>query len=269
MEEYYQIDLPELIEEKAVQAVPKIPPQPLPRLRIQRNYLVRYALTVLIIFPIVFFFSNIQAFSQISTARIKSFFGSASVIQDSPTPPQNDENIILPVEAIRDQEKLKTEIPSLNLELVPPDNRLIIPRISKNVPLIKTNSANFLQQKWDILDREILKDLVKGVVIYPNSIVPGRKGNTTITGHSSNYVWVNSKYNDVFARLHEVILGDRIYIYYDQTKYVYEVQNIKVVKPETVEVMFPESNYEKLTVITCTPVGTTLNRLVLEARRIN
>ena len=61
--------------------------------------------------------------------------------------------------------------------------------------------------------------------------------------------------------------GDRIVIYYGQDKYIYEIKNIEVVLPEDIEVLKQSPN-EKLTLITCTPVGTNLKRLIISAEPI-
>jgi sortase A len=48
---------------------------------------------------------------------------------------------------------------------------------------------------------------------------------------------------------------------------VYEVENIKIGLPEQVDVLGPASK-EQLTLITCTPIGTNLKRLIVTARLV-
>lgn len=227
---------------------------------------VSYSATAAIIFVLIFLISNFTAYYSISKAWILQTFDIEDVFVESEEIPNSES--LLPLEVIRQADKLKSDIPNLSFSLTPPDDRIIIPRLSKDVPLIKTNIKNFADRKWDILDKEILNDLKKGIVIYPSSVVPGKGGNTVVTGHSSNYPWVISKYNDVLARLHEVILGDKITLYYNQKKYSYEVYDIKVVNPEDIEVMAPDAGENILTVITCTPVGTNLRRLVVVGKLV-
>lgn len=233
---------------------------------------VRFLITAVLLFVVLFLGSNFSAYSQIASAWLANSLGKPlnPVIITTPEAKNESETDLLPIETVRDPAKLKNDIPALSIEVLPPDNRLIIPRIEKNIPVIRTNTTNYRKQNWDTLDQEILADLKNGVVMYPSSQVPGKGGNTTVTGHSSYYPEPidNGRYKTVFARLHELILGDRIYFYYDQKKYTYEVSDIQVVKPTDIAVMNPKSTQEQLTLITCTPVGTTLNRLVVEAKRM-
>ena len=62
-------------------------------------------------------------------------------------------------------------------------------------------------------------------------------------------------------------MSDRIVVYFNQKKFVYEVFNIKVVLPKDVDVLGPTPG-EQLTLITCTPIGTNLKRLIVEARLV-
>ena len=66
------------------------------------------------------------------------------------------------------------------------------------------------------------------------------------------------------ALLHDVVVGDKIVVYYKQDKYLYEVDEIKIVLPEDVSVL-KQTPQNKLTLITCTPVGTNLKRLIVTA----
>jgi sortase A len=62
-------------------------------------------------------------------------------------------------------------------------------------------------------------------------------------------------------------VGDNVIVYHDQKKYEYRVYDKKVIKPSQVDILTQEGE-DRLTLITCTPVGTDLNRLVLLARPI-
>jgi sortase A len=159
-------------------------------------------------------------------------------------------------------------IPPLNVEVFPTDMRLVIPRINKNVPVVGVNNDNLINQKWDGLEADIQKALQNGVIHYPGTALPGDKGNIVLTGHSSYYPWDPGRFKDVFALLHQVKLEDKIVVYFNQKKFLYQVENIKVVHPQDVDVL-ARTNGEKLTLITCTPIGTNLNRLVVTAKLIS
>lgn len=88
------------------------------------------------------------------------------------------------------------------------------------------------------------------------------------TGHSSYFPWDPGKYKDVFALLEQVIPGDTIEVYYQGEKFIYEIFDTSTVKPEQVDILQKETEDEELTLITCTPVGTAINRFIVEARRV-
>lgn len=158
-------------------------------------------------------------------------------------------------------------IPSLNIEIYPPDTRLIIPRINQNLPIVGVKNENLIARKWEELEGDIQKALHNGVIHYPGTALPGDNGNIVLTGHSSYYVWDPGRFKDVFALLHEVKIGDKIIIYFNQKKFIYEVFNIKTVLPKDVDVLAQSPN-EQLTLITCTPIGTNLKRLIVTARLV-
>lgn len=159
------------------------------------------------------------------------------------------------------------EIPALNLEIYPPDMRIVIPRINQNVPVVGVKNENLIARKWNELESDIQKSLKNGVIHYPGTALPGDNGNVVITGHSSYYAWDAGRFKDVFALLHDVQIKDRIVVYFNQKKYVYEVTKIKVVAPKDVDILSPTSN-EQLTLITCTPIGTNLKRLIVIAKLV-
>ena len=162
-------------------------------------------------------------------------------------------------------EKNKTAIPRLNMDVYPPDMRIIIPRINKNVPVVGVDNENLIARDWSALEEDIQNALKNGVIHYPGTALPGEGGNTVLTGHSSYYAWNAGRFKDVFALLHEVEMGDRIVVFFNQKKYIYEVFDIKVVFPSQIDVL-GRTNDERLTLITCTPIGTNIKRLVVSAK---
>lgn len=88
--------------------------------------------------------------------------------------------------------------------------------------------------------------------------------------HSSDYPWNITKYNTAFFKLHKLNIGDEIVIFKDNEKMTYFVTDKKVVGPQ--EVSFLEDamkdqskNDSSLILQTCTPVGTSLKRLLVFA----
>ncbi|MCK9185883.1 sortase [Candidatus Gracilibacteria bacterium] len=158
-------------------------------------------------------------------------------------------------------------IPALNLEISPSDNRLIIPRINQNLPIVRISSESLIRRDWSALEKEMQNALQDGVVHYPGTSIPGESGNMAITGHSSYFPWDSGRFKDVFALLHDVVVGDKIVMYWDGKKYIYEITEIKVVLPSDISIL-KQTPENKLTLITCTPVGTNLKRLVVTAKPI-
>lgn len=152
----------------------------------------------------------------------------------------------------------------VSFDLVPYDNRIIIPKLGKNIPLVDVRvDAGF---DLDHMDNIFMRELEKWVLRYPGTAVPWQAGNTFIFWHSSNYPWLKGEFNDVFALINKLKSGDEIIIYYDQKKYIYRVKEQTVVKPWNVKALQSRDPSKKeLSLMTCWPVGTTLNRLIVFA----
>lgn len=137
------------------------------------------------------------------------------------------------------------------------DNTLYIPKISVKAPVI-----------WNVKEPDILEQLKNGVAHYDTTAMPGDEGKVFVTGHSSNYWWIKSPYNEVFALLDKVEIGDNIYLTYQGREYIYQITNKQVVKPSEVNVMDPDPQ-PTISLMTCVPVGTNLNRLIVTAKQIS
>ncbi len=157
-----------------------------------------------------------------------------------------------------------------NFEIAPTDNRIVIGKIGKNVPIVDLGDDKLKKGDYEGLEKDIQSSLLKGVVHYPGTVEPGQIGNAFFTGHSSNYVWVDSKYNDVLALLEELVVGDKVTLFWKGKKYVYQAYDIKVVNPKDTWVLQQSGNeYPSImTLMTCTPVGTSLKRLVIRFKQL-
>jgi len=228
----------------------------------------RQLLASFIILVIGFLILNWSAYYQIAQNQWNAWFGSKEIsplIQLAENKPivYNTQNL----QASADPSIQKKQIPSLDMEIAPSDDRLIIPRINQNIPIVKVSSDSLIKRDWSALESEMQKALQDGVVHYPGTSLPGQTGNVVITGHSSYFPWDPGQFKDVFALLHDVVKGDRIVVYYNQDKYLYEVNDIKVVMPDNIEVL-KQTPDDRITLITCTPVGTNLKRLIVTAKLI-
>lgn len=142
---------------------------------------------------------------------------------------------------------------------VPAADTISIPKINVNAPVVYQPSVD---------ETAIENSLENGVVHYGNTAVPGQVGNVAIFGHSSNDWWEPGNYKFVFVLLDKLAPGDQVTIDYNSQRYVYQVTGSQVVDPTDVGVLNPTST-PTLTLITCTPPGTSLRRLVVTARQIS
>jgi len=139
------------------------------------------------------------------------------------------------------------------------NNHIAIPVIDVNAPV--TFGVNNIH-------KEVETALINGPIQINGTSLPGQTGNIYITGHSSNYVWVKSDYNSVFALLDKLVVGDQIYVNYNDVVYVYEIFDKKIVIPTDTSVL-QSTNDSRLTLVTCWPVGTSLKRVVILANQIH
>ena len=141
--------------------------------------------------------------------------------------------------------------------------RLIIPKINVNVPVNYNATPDQASQ---------LKAMENGVAWFgipgANS-KPGQIGNTVISGHSSNDFIDGGSYKFVFALLERMKEGDVFYLHYQGTRYSYTVTRIRVVKPTDVSALVYKTTKPEVTLITCTPLGTALNRLLVTAEQVS
>ncbi len=152
--------------------------------------------------------------------------------------------------------------PTTNV-IVSQDPKLIIPKINVDVPVNYDASPDYNSQM------DAMKNGVAYFGIPGANSKPGQIGNTVIAGHSSNDVTDQGDYKFIFARLDALVPGDTIYINYLGTRYVYSITKKEVVKPTDVQALIYTTNKPVITLLTCTPIGTALNRLLVTAEQIS
>jgi sortase A len=139
---------------------------------------------------------------------------------------------------------------------------LIIPKINVQLPVIYDNTSRE--------EAVIQRALEEGVIHYPTTVLPGQRGNAAIFGHSSNNIFNKGKYKFAFVLLHELAPGDLFYLSFEGKMYTYKVYQKRVVKPTETWVLGPDQTKPAtVTLITCDPPGTSLNRLVVWGEQIN
>ncbi|MBU6389186.1 sortase [Patescibacteria group bacterium] len=202
-------------------------PQPIRQLK--SLYLT--AVGIVLAGGVIYLGMNYNAFFQLATTS------SANTVQTVTTPPPTA------------QPAVATPVPT-------PD----IPNDTVNLPGLDNLSAPI---HWDVpITGNVQQALETGVINIAGTAKPGLHGMVIITGHSSNYIWDKGQYNSVFAPLAKVQLGQEIKVAYNNREYTYTITKIYQVQPTDLSVLTGTGDGIRL--ITCTPIGTSLRRLVVE-----
>ena len=153
-------------------------------------------------------------------------------------------------------------------QTVSADPRLIIPKLNVDVPV-----------HFGIPLEEVMPAMNNGVAHYRiagASAYPGEIGNLVITGHSAGDVYSSNQYKYIFSGLERLEDGDLIYINYNQLilQYpllvlYYSVVKKEVVEPSNVAALVVDTDKPILTLVTCTPLGTSRYRLLVTAEQIS
>ena len=245
------------------------------------TFLFKYLTTSLIIFIVLIIWTNYNAYLNIA----KWFFfkeeiekESKSILQSVEASNLKEKTIEKVTEEKKEEEekaslsikKYKKELDnkniSLKIEITPYENRVVIPKIGKNIPLVEIKNRKIDSEHE--LEDIFMKELENGVVRYPGSAIPWEEWNSFIFGHSSNFPWMNGDYNEVFSNLNFLEEWDEIIIYYNQKKFKYIVKEKRVIKPGDVSVLKKNISKKELSIMTCWPIWTTLNRLVVTGEMV-
>lgn len=134
--------------------------------------------------------------------------------------------------------------------------RLEIPSLKINVPII-----------WSKDTKSFDKDLKSGVVHYPGTALPGEIGTSYISGHSSNYAWVQGNYNRIFSKLNDIADFSSFKVTVVQKNGKDAILNYVVKSRKqysaTDQEQFANTGKSVMALSTCWPVGTTAKRLVV------
>jgi sortase A len=110
-----------------------------------------------------------------------------------------------------------------------------------------------------------LAALENGVAHMKGTPLPGDPGNSVIFGHSSYYKDKPGNYKTIFATLNNLKVGDAIAIVRSGNTLNFAVTAKNIVNPDDVNVVSQDNSKKELTLITCWPVNTTQQRLVITA----
>ncbi len=156
-------------------------------------------------------------------------------------------------------EEVKYVIRNTNREITPIDTTfgIVIPKLGANAHVI----ANV--DPYDSAAYQYA--LTKGVAHARGTSVPGTIGNIFLFAHSSENFYEALTYNSVFYLLPKLAKGDVILLYYKGVKFTYVVTDKKLVDPKDVSYLTSKGEHQTLTLMTCWPPGTNIQRLLILA----
>lgn len=146
---------------------------------------------------------------------------------------------------------------------VTPEPRLIIPKINVDVP-VQYDVGNDYASQMKAMETGVAHFAIPGANSHPGQI-----GNTAIAGHSSNDLLDKGDYKFIFAQLEKLVVGDTIYAHYNSKRYTYTITRMEVVQPNEVNKLIYPTDKPVMTLITCTPIGTALQRLLVTAEQVS
>lgn len=135
------------------------------------------------------------------------------------------------------------------------------PRVSSyalSIPKLKIENATVSTVGYE---------LDKYLVNYPGTAIPSDNGNAVIYGHSTLPQLFNPKdYKTIFATAYKLTVGDEVFAQVEGVTYQYRIFSVTVVDPSDTSIFSQTYDNSYLTLVTCTPPGTTWKRLIIKAR---
>ena len=143
---------------------------------------------------------------------------------------------------------------------------LMIPKLNIEVPVTFGEGTTV---------REMNIKMANGVANFSipgASAAPGQIGNFVVSGHSAGNVYERSQYKFIFSGLTRMAADDLIYMDYNGVRYTYKVTGTKTVDPTNVaslrEIANENAGKPMITLITCTPLGSSKYRLLVYGEQI-
>lgn len=142
-------------------------------------------------------------------------------------------------------------LPSIGNRSTPSDNRLVIPSIGVDMPILEGPTQK-------TLDRG-------GIWHIPNTSNPARGGNMVLSGHRWQYLPPSST---TLYLLDKVKNDQPVIVYWHGQEYDYIISGREIVNPNRVDILNNTPD-PRLTIFTCTPLFSTKQRLVLYGQLIS
>jgi LPXTG-site transpeptidase (sortase) family protein len=149
------------------------------------------------------------------------------------------------------------------------ENESLIKPVSTDFGLVieKINAnAKIVAQVDPGIEKDYIAALKEGIAEAKGSTEPGQPGNLFLFSHSTDAPWNIARYNAIFYLLRELEPGDRVIIYYEGRRFDYIVFDKTTTSPSDISYLTNRYDRPVLTMQTCDPPGTVLNRLIIRAK---
>lgn len=245
----------------------QISPSPIPLRRSRYGEMMRVGIVLSISFVVGMVFTNFGIFQ----AQWMEYFGAGvipSVATATASQTQINNTFVQPIVALSGFPRpsfswhLLRQLRGFkfNFNTLPPDNRLMIPSLGVNVPIVDVKF--YTTQKLE--EGDFHKELAQWVVKYPMTPTPGQTGNILIFGHTSDYRRNNNTFGQVFSKIPKLHVGSVVKMVRWGQVYQYEIIEKVIKDPKAVA-----GEYEKykdgqyVTLVGCYPIGTDSRRIML------
>ncbi len=158
--------------------------------------------------------------------------------------------------------------PIIQIYLFPPKIQTHLPRTGMYITIPKIHAQAPVIPGVDPYNQAVYDAALKhGVAQAKGTSLPGQKGTMYLFAHSSGPVWDLTHFNTIFWRLGELQKGDLITIRRNGENFYYTVHDTKVISPSNLSYL-RDTRKTQLILQTCTPVGTSLFRLLVFANPV-
>jgi len=150
------------------------------------------------------------------------------------------------------QQELKTAF-------VDPPQRVIRRRPLKGDSIARIQIPSIGVDEY-VVEGTDLESLRKGPGHYPETPLPGERGTSAIAGHRTTY-------GAPFRHIDELDPGDRIIIDMPDGRFIYRVEESKIVDDQDLSVLEPVG-YRRLMLSACHPLYSAAQRIIVYARQV-
>ncbi|OGD88828.1 hypothetical protein A2693_02200 [Candidatus Curtissbacteria bacterium RIFCSPHIGHO2_01_FULL_40_12] len=151
--------------------------------------------------------------------------------------------------------------PDPNLKiLVPkdPNFSIIVEKIGADAAVIPNVDASNKTVYTEALKR--------GVAHALGTAFPGQPGVSYLFAHSTDTIFNVPRFNAVFYLLKDMVVGDKVVLFFAGRRYDYVVTETKITSAEDVSYFTMRTSEQILVLQTCYPPGTTWKRLLVIAK---